>query len=408
MSEPNAKLDSGLDVILQADAIRPPLTGIGRYATQLARGLQVHDAVSRLRFFGLTSWIDDPLGNLTNISPTAGSKLASDQELPRSWKSVLRAHLANSRLVVRAYGRIGPPLAGWRLRHESGSVYHSPNFLLPAVSSPAVVTIHDLSHEMYPQFHPAARVEYMRRAMPDVLRRATHLITDAESVRQEIISCYGWPVDRITAVPLGVDATFHPRNVSALSPWLTSLGLFPNGYCLFVGTVEPRKNLDSLLSAYSRLPTALRMQFPLVIAGGGGWRSHATHERIRLAVSQGWAHYLSFVPQAKLPLLYAGARVFAFPSYYEGFGLPVLEAMASGVPVLTSNVSSLPEVVGGAGRLTDPSDVDAITRELNHLLCDQKLRSDLSELALKRSLQFTWSSCVNATVDVYQRTRSSA
>ena len=392
--------DHGLDVILQADAIRPPLTGIGRYATELAKGLQVHAEVSRLRYFGLTSWIDDPLRDLCT-----GRHLGHDgssQESSQSLKSIVRARLANSQLAVRAFRYVGPPLAGWRLRREVDSVYHSPNFLLPQVPGRAVATIHDLSHEYYPQFHPDARVAYMRRAMPDLLRRATHLITDAESVRQEIIQCYGWPAEQVTSVPLGVDSSFHPRDVSLLVPWLSTQGLLPNSYCLYVGTIEPRKNVDSLLSAYGRLPIALRKEFPLVLAGGAGWRSKATHERISDAVSEGWARYLSFVPQAYLPLLYAGARVFAFPSHYEGFGLPVLEAMASGVPVLTSNVSSLPEVVGRAGMMIAPSDVVAMTAELEALLCDEQLRVRMAEYGLARARAFTWLRCVDATVRVYK------
>ena len=390
----------GLDVILQADAIRPPLTGIGRYAAELAKGLREHADVSRLRYFGLTSWIEDPLRDLCACHP-AGQEGAG-QESSQSWKSLIRARLASNRLAVRAFGRIGPPLAGWRLRRESESVYHSPNFLLPPVPGRTVATIHDLSHELFPQFHPAARVEYMRRAMPNVLRRATHLLTDAESVRQEVIQCYGWPADRVTTVPLGVDASFHPRDEIALAPWLASQGLRANGYCLYVGTIEPRKNVDSLLSAYGRLPIALRKQFPLVLAGGAGWRSGTTHERIRAAVSGGWAHYLSFVPQTYLPLLYAGARVFVFPSYYEGFGLPVLEAMASGLPVLTSNVSSLPEVVGGAGRMISPDDVVSMTSELEGLLCHEQLRARMRNAALARASTFTWTRCVDATIGVYR------
>lgn len=390
----------GLDVILQADAITPPLTGIGRYATELARGLQAHADVARLRYFGLTTWLVDPLAALNEGRGTNAA--ATTETTQRTWQTRLRSHLAANRWAVRAYRKVGPPLAGWRLRHEGGCLYHSPNYFLPAVAGPAIATVHDLSHELYPQFHPEARVDYMRRAMPDALLRATHLLTDAESVRQEVIDCYGWPADRVTAVPLGVDPSFHPRGAQVLLPWLTNRGLRPDGYCLYVGTIEPRKNVDGLLSAYAMLPIALRQAIPLVLAGGVGWQSHDTHERIRKAVSQGWAHYLSFVPQSHLPLLYAGARAFAFPSHYEGFGLPVLEAMASGLPVITSNRSSLPEVVGSAGLTVPSRDIDALSLALEYVLLDETERKRLRALALARASFFTWRHCIDATVEVYK------
>lgn len=391
----------GLDVILQADAIRPPLTGIGRYATELARGLSSHSAVARLRYFGLASWLKDPLSAFDNQRDSRGGSV--NEQTQHTWQSWLRTRLATNSLAVKAYRTVGPPLAGWRLRNEAESLYHSPNYFLPRVEGPAIATIHDLSHEIYPSFHPGARVEFMLRALPESLRHATYLITDAESVRQEVIDCYQWPEDRISAVPLGVDPSFHPRENQILLPWLGSQGLRPDGYCLYVGTIEPRKNVDGLLAAYAMLPLALRRSFPLVLAGGTGWQSQKTHERISQAVAQGWAHYLSFVPQAQLPLLYAGARAFAFPSHYEGFGLPVLEAMASGVSVVTSDNSSLPEVIGSAGLTVSPQDIDGLSQALSHLLQDDGARAHFRALALARASTFTWQRCVDATVSVYER-----
>ena len=244
-------------------------------------------------------------------------------------------------------------------------------------------------------------MDYLNLAFPQSLRRATHLITDAESVRQELIQRIGWPADRVTAVPLGVDVAFRPRDMAQLEPLMQRLGLRLNEYSLFVGTIEPRKNVDRLLSAYEALPAKLRRSFPLVLAGERGWRSAEVHARIARAESAGWLRYLAFVPEDELPKLYAGARLFVYPSLYEGFGLPVLEAMASGTAVITSNVASLPEVVGDAAMLVDPKDIDQLAHALQELLQDDQKRANAGAAGLARAASFTWSECLSKTIDVY-------
>jgi len=299
------------------------------------------------------------------------------------------------------YHALMPHVSRWKLRGEAGALFHSPNYFLPPFPGASVATVHDLSHILFPQFHPAARVQYMNLAFPQTLRRANHLITDSESVRHELIQRMAWPADRVTAVPLGVDAAFRPHTPDELQPLMQRLGLRSNEYSLCVGTIEPRKNLDRLLAAYEALPQQIRRSFPLVLAGASGWRSGETHARILRAESDGWLRYLSFVPQDDLPKLYAGARLFVYPSLYEGFGLPVLEAMASGTPVITSNVSSLPEVVGDAALLVDPKDIDQIALALQDLLQNEEKRNIAGKAGLARSKSFTWSKCVDQTVAVY-------
>ena len=384
-----------LDLILAVDALTPPLTGIGRYAYELCQGVGQHPQVRRLRCFSIGRWVEppDPADWGAAATVTSGAHL--------------RRALAANRLAVRAYHLVEPRLARWRLRHESDALFHSPNYFLPPFPGRSVATVHDLSHLLFPEFHPPARVDYINRAFPDSLRRADHLITDAESVRREVIERCNWPPERITAVPLGADPSFHPRANEELQPVLQKFGLRRRGYSLFVGTVEPRKNVDRLLAAYEALPAALRREFPLVIAGARGWHSADTHARMAGAVAAGWLRYLSYVPQTELPLLYSGARLFAYPSLYEGFGLPVLEAMASGVPVLTSNRSSLPEVVGDTARLVDPESVDEIAAALARILADDGWLDSAGAAGLARAKRFTWEHCVERTVAVYRQTRSS-
>ena len=384
-----------MDVILAVDALVAPLTGIGRYAYELVQRLPRQLLIGKLRFFSFGRWVDGAaLAQRVTRSPRAN-------EAPAAPGPSLRSRLAGNRLAVRAYHALTPPVYGWRLRGESDAIFHSPNYFLPPFPGRSVATIHDLSHVWFPQFHPAARVDYLKRALPDTLRRADFLITDAESVRQEVIAHFDWPADRIAAVPLGVDPAFMPRCAADLTPVLQRYGLQVGGYALFVGTIEPRKNLERLLAAYAALPAALRQRWPLVLAGARGWRSKAIHDRICQGVAAGWVQYLDFVAQDDLPCLYAGARLFAYPSLYEGFGLPPLEAMASGVPVIASNVSSLPEVVGGAALMVEPLDVQAITAALRRGLEDDDWRAAAKELGITRAAAFGWARCIDKTVSIY-------
>ena len=383
-------------VILAADAIQTPLTGIGRYAYELARGLPEHPLIDQLRLFSFGRWREvADLVRMAEAPPDVNPSLKSS--------TALRRHLAGNRLAVRVYQAVTPPFFCWRLRNQSDALFHSPNYFLPPFSGRSVATIHDLSHICLPHCHPAARVDYLNRALPATFRQADFLITDAESVRQEVIHHFDWPADRIAAVPLGVAPIFHPRNLVELAPVLQSYGLTVEGYTLFVGTIEPRKNLQRLISAYESLPVSVRQRWPLVLAGAHGWQSGEIHKRIAKAAASGWLRYLEFVPQHDLPFLYAGARLFAYPSLYEGFGLPPLEAMASGVPVVTSNVSSLPEVVGDAALTVDPQDMSALSDALARGLEDDVWREFAVSSGLKRASLLTWANCVKNTVSIYAK-----
>lgn len=386
-----------MDVVLAVDSLVAPLTGIGRYTYELVQRLPQHLLVEQLRFFSFGLWVDGAdLARRVTTQPRAS-------EVPVAPRPSLRSRLAGTQLAVRVYHALSPSLYGWRLRAESGAIFHSPNYILPPFPGRSVATIHDLSHIWFPQFHPSARVDYLERALPDTLRRADFLITDAESVRLEVIRHFDWPEDRIAAVRLGVDPLFRPRPAADLLPALQRYGLQVDGYTLFVGTIEPRKNLERLLAAYEALPVMLRQRWPLVLAGARGWQSERVHDRICNGATAGWVQYLHFVAQDDLPFLYAGARLFAYPSLYEGFGLPPLEAMASGVPVVTSNVSSLPEVVGAAAIMVEPKDVPAMTTALRRGLEDDDWRLSAIELGLARASAFSWAKCIDNTVAIYAK-----
>ena len=383
-----------VDLILGADSISAPLTGIGRYAFELARALPACPDIARVRYFALGRWAQwQALQHADGATPAA-----------RSLRSVLAANPA----AVHAYRLLMPALQRLRLRGQRHCIFHAPDYFVPPFPGPTVATVHDMSHLICPQLHPAARIAYMRRALPASLRRTSHVITVSEATRRDLVAHLGYPAERITVTHLGASAAFRPHSPAELAPALQRLGLRPQGYSLYVGTIEPRKNLDRLLTAYESLPPPLRLRHPLVLAGSPGWNSEHTHQRMERAASAGWLRYLRYAPQGDLPALYAGARVFVYPSLYEGFGLPVLEAMACGVPVITSDCSSLPEVAGGAALQVAPLDEAALAAALQRALQDDAWRAQASAAGLARARQFSWQRCVRQTAEVYARLAASS
>ncbi|THU02833.1 glycosyltransferase family 4 protein [Lampropedia puyangensis] len=385
-----------IDLIMGADALRPPLTGIGRYTYELARRLADSEDIARLRYFSMGQWVEDPIAALSQ-------PVADDAPVAAPERKTLRDHLSSSRVAVRVFAALTPALFGWRLRGNKAAIYHSPNYIVPPFSGKTVSTVHDLSHLVHPEFHPQARVDYLRLALAASLVRTDQVITVSETVRQEMLAHKLMSEDRIQAIPLAADRVYRPHSSELLVPAMQALGLRRGLYSLFVGTVEPRKNVERLIEAYALLPVDLRREWPLVIAGGKGWNSEAVHARMAKAQAEGWLRYLSFVDQRWLPALYAGARLFVYPSLYEGFGLPIVEAMASGTPVLTSNTSCMPEVAAGAAYLVNPLDVEELGHGLEQCLTDEGWQANARVKGLERSSQLSWDRCASETVAVYKQ-----
>ena len=386
-----------MKLIFAVDAVFPPLTGIGRYAWELADGLAQCPESDSVLYYQHGRFVPNPT-------------VAPDHERPQStvhaggtpWSARVRARLAQSKTAVRVYSALTPHLHRWRLQRFDDHLFHSPNYFLPPFSGPAVATLHDLSTLLFPEFHPSARVAYMDAELPKTLSRATHLITVSEFIRAQVIKHLSWPADKITAIGLGVDARFRPQSALMTQSVLSTYGLTHGAYTLCVATVEPRKNIERLLDAHLALSEPLRRRYPLVLAGSAGWNSEALHQRIKQLQGPG-LYYLNYVPQDHLYALYAGARLFAFPSIYEGFGLPVLEAMASGTPVLISDQASLPEVAAGAAWQVNPLNVDDIRDGLEHALQDESWREQAISAGLRRASEHSWKRCFDQTRAVYAR-----
>jgi alpha-1,3-rhamnosyl/mannosyltransferase len=339
-----------------------------------------------LRYFFGTHW-----QRRANVAPLP---------LESSAKRVIKTTLPLSYVVMRL---AQCPVFTVGVHAFRPQVYHEPNYVAFPFRGPTVVTVHDLSFVHFPETHPADRLRYLDRYLPATLARAAHILTDSEAVRRETIAHFHLPAERVTAIYLGVDAGFAPRNETACREILARHGLHHGGYALSVGTLEPRKNLTAAIQAFHALPQRLRGQTQLAIVGQRGWLSAEVERLIQIGEKGGWLRFLGYVGQGDLPIIYAGARLFVYPSRYEGFGLPVVEAMASGVPVVTSSVSCLPEIAGNAAELVHPDDVDGLRMALQRLLEDNARHAELRVLGLERTKRFSWQRCAEETVRIYRR-----
>lgn len=377
-------------VIFNVDAITAPLTGIGRYALELARGLARSEHVEALRLYSAYQWVEDPEHALRSNRTIAA----------------VRRHVPFKSVALEAYTQLRSAMFRLHTRGLGDWLLHTPNYVLMPFAGPALTTVHDLSWLAHPETHPPERVRFLERHLPRSLEQASAVLTDSDFIADEITAKLGVARAKLRVVPLGVDAAYRPRAPRELAPVLARHALADQAYLLVVATQEPRKNLARLARAYAALPRELRARHPLVIAGGRGWLNAELERVLAPLEARGEVRRLGYVDETELPLLYAGAHAFAFPSLYEGFGLPVLEAMASGVPVLTSRGSSLEEIardaLGPIALCVDPLDVDALRAGLERLLQDDAWRADASARGLAQARAFGWQRCVDATLAVYR------
>ncbi|GAB6068540.1 glycosyltransferase family 1 protein [Methylothermus subterraneus] len=380
-----------MKIVLGLESLSPPRTGIGRYTAGL-----LQEYLSRqLAVAGLLhgELIDRPeiLARLA-----AETKPAQDWRGP-AWRRAL-SFLPGVRSAWQMTRNLRSRIVGRRLRE---AIYHEPNYIAPRLPCPLVVTVHDLSHLRFPDYHPRARVRWLERYLPRTLARAGKIITVSEFSRGEILHVLGLAPEKVAAIPLGVEERFRPLPAEAAQRRLQRYGLRFQGYLLAVGTLEPRKNLGRLLDAYSLLPDCLRCRFPLVLIGPKGWRTESLWPKLDRFERRGEVRWLGYVDEDDLPSLYCGSAVFAYLSLYEGFGLPVLEAMGCGAAVLTSQGSAMAEWGGEAAWLVDPWDVEAIALALRQLLEDPSLVGRLRALGPAWARRFSWGRCAEQTLEVY-------
>jgi glycosyltransferase involved in cell wall biosynthesis len=379
-----------MKVAFNGTALLSPLTGVGQYAYHLARGLQQEPDLDLLLFYA--NRFERRIG--AGAPPLVGKM-----------RGLVRRLVPNSYEISRW---LQQRLFNRGARANRFDLYHEPNFLAYEFDGPSVLTVHDLSWIRYPHTHPVERVNAMEKYFEPGLRRASLVLTDSEFVKREVVEVFGVDPARIVPVALGLDPIFKPMSAQETQAELAVHQLDHGKYFLSVGTMEPRKNIEATVDAYGRLPQKLRHRFPLVMAGMRGWRTTSMEKVLAPLVSSGQVRILGYLERSELATVTAGALAMVYPSLYEGFGLPPLEAMGCGVPAIASNSSSLPEVVGDTGLSVDPLDVDGLSHAMRLMAETPSLRAALAVKAQARAATFTWERCASETAASYRRVASSS
>lgn len=359
--------------------------GLARYAEQLAVHLRdaYRDVVDLQLFYNAHSGHRLP----------ASLRGAPVHTLPLG-QLAWRLSVLASQIVRQPYA----PLA--RLVEANSMLYHATEHLLPRLDTPTVLTVHDLIFERHPEHHTRRNVWFLKVGMRLFTRAAGAIIAVSEQTRRDLIDLYALSADKIHVVYEGVDPRFRPASEAEVARVRAHYRL-ARPYLLMVGTLEPRKNHAAALQALARLKAEGHPHM-LVIVGGSGWLFEPVHRLVEDLGLQNDVLFTGYVPAADLPALYSGAACVLLPSLYEGFGFPVLEAMACAAPVVCSNVSSLPEVTGDAALLVPPTDVDALVAALRLVLSQPALTDVLRCRGPLQAARFRWDRCAAETVEVYR------
>lgn len=356
-----------------------------------------------------------------NLATAMAPLLAADEQLSILWNPVDPAAWNPAPLASNQVSAIPAPISPFslgqqwqmpRLLRQTADrcpglfpIYHSTYYLMPyCPGMPTVLTIYDLIAMLYPQTVSARARLLFRLTTRLAVWSASAIITISEATRHDLRQHFGADPARLTTIPLAADPRFRPQPAAAIEMVRRKYSL-PDHYLFYLGINKPHKNLERLIEAYTQLahtPSAEPLA-PLVIAGAWDDRYAGIREHLKTLQIENAIRFLGPIDDADLPALYSGCTLFVFPSIYEGFGLPVLEAMACGAPVACSSASSLPEITGEAALLFDPFSVDAIANALRQAMADEAMRHRLAGRSLQQAAQFTWQRTAQATLHLYRR-----
>jgi len=354
--------------------------GIGRYAESLAKALLARQPGRVSLFYNRGRATQPPagLGSVPRRTIRAGYK---------PWRmAVWLGHLGGL-----SFNRLVP----------GAELFHATEHLLPPLRGvPTVLTVHDMIFKLFPEHQKRLNYLYLNATMPLYCRKADAIITVSQSSKRDIVAHYGLDPAKVTVVYEAANPEFAPLLPGAIEEARRRYGL-PDQFLIHVGTIEPRKNLTRLVEALQRLRDEGKA-IPLVVVGGKGWLYDEFFRRLQGLDVRSDVHFSGYVPSADLPLLVGAATAAVMPSVYEGFGLPVLEAMGCGTPVACSNASSLPEIGGDAARYFDPYDVEAMALAIREVWIDPELRAEMRIRGLLQAGRFSWDRAAQETLAVYQ------
>lgn len=358
-------------------------TGGGKYISYLINSLcRLDRSNSYSVFANRTNMPQFHLDNCSNFDMIDCGFMANIRPLRLGWEQVFLPHQVKERQV---------------------DLLHSPGFIAPlGLKCRSVVTIFDMTFFLFPDRHTLSKRLYFGFFLPRSARKADMIIAISESSKNDIIRCLHLPEEKVRVIYPGADESFRPvQDEEGLEQVKSRYGI-KKDFILTVGVLEPRKNLDRLIRAFDLLLSKDGFDLQMVIVGKKGWAYQPILDLPDHLGLQDRVIFTGYVPEEDLPLLYNGACLFVYPSIYEGFGIPVLEAMACGTPVITSNVSSIPEVAGDAALLVDPYDIQAIAQAIEKLLGDEELKGKMKHAGLKQARQFSWEKMALLTLEVYK------
>ncbi len=363
-----------LKIIVNTIPTLAPLTGVGQYTYQMARELRrLAPEEEWYSYYGFVS------RKLAGEEEALGASLFTMGKLLRS----NRVTKAASRFFQRQAARLQP---------GQFDLYFEPNFIpLPEIRSRrCMVTVHDLSFFLYPQWHPKDRVAYFQHHFSNNIARADIVLADSNYILNEACTRLGIPREKLRMIYAGCDhRLFSPQGKEAVARVRSKYNI-SGPYFLYVGTIEPRKNLQALARVFGRFASGRKRPPQLVLCGYQGWSNTEIMGEFESLAQREMLRFLGYVPAKDLPGLYSGAVSLVYPSLYEGFGLPVVEAMASGCPVLCSDRASLPEAAGDAALFVDPENDEEILGGLRRIEGDAGLRASMREKGLRQSGRFSW------------------
>jgi len=357
-------------------------TGGGRYLTDLVAGLQPFGRNIKYFLFTNNNINRNKIVSNPFVETIDCGWMIRFRPSRILWENLILPHVLNKRKI---------------------DLLHAAGFTLPRrISCKSVITIFDMTFFTMPQFHLASKVAYFQKMIPVALKRADMIIAISEQTKNDIIYTSGVTENKIKVIYVGIGKEFRIiDDKDAVERIKQKYGL-PKKYILFVGTIEPRKNITGLVSAYAKIKKN-GCEHKLVVVGKRGWSYREIFTTIKNLNLENEVIFTGYVDAEDLPFIYNGASVFVYPSFYEGFGIPILEAMSCGVPVVTSNVSSLPEITGEAALLIEPENIEVMSASIDKVLKDPDIANNMIQKGLDRAKLFSLEKMVKETVEVYNK-----